>query len=244
MLCYFVLCCALVLHLPSSPLLSPAHPPIHPTRSVPLDSLTDPQEKQLYELISRHFLACCAPDATGQQTTLRVQMSRQASEVMPGFKEEKEEEEADCMDIDSSNDPGLPRGAEEVAWLLDGEVFKATGLMVEERNWLDVYSKWEKWSGSKVAPLRVGDVFRPQGMQMKASRTQPPQALTESDLISEMDRHGIGTDGNREDAAVLCCVVLCCVVLCCAIWCGAVLCCAVIPYFFDIILIIFFYNMF
>ena len=60
---------------------------------------------------------------------------------------------------------------------------------------LDVYSKWEKWSGNKVAPLQVGEVFRPQAMSMRESRTQPPQALTESDLISEMDRNGIGTDG-------------------------------------------------
>jgi hypothetical protein len=32
----------------------------------------------------------------------------------------------------------------------EGEEFQATGLMVLERNWLDVYSKWEKWVGNKV----------------------------------------------------------------------------------------------
>ena len=80
-------------------------------------------------------------------------------------------------------------------WLLDGEAFKATGLMIEERNWLDVYDKWEKWSGNKVATLKVGDTFDPQCMQMKANKTQPPLPLTESDLISAMDRNGIGTDG-------------------------------------------------
>jgi DNA topoisomerase-3 len=136
----------------------------------------------LYELVTRHFLACCAPDATGKQTTLRVQMSRCASDVLDGIQEVK------VVNINKAGD-------EDVSWLTDGEIFKATGLMVEERNWLDVYSKWEKWSGNKVAPLRVGEVFRPQNMQMKASHTQPPQALTESDLISEMDRNGIGTDG-------------------------------------------------
>ena len=31
-----------------------------------------------------------------------------------------------------------------------GEIFTATGTMIQERNWLDVYRKWEKWSGNKV----------------------------------------------------------------------------------------------
>lgn len=173
-----------------------AHPPIHPTRSVPLASLTDPQEKQLYELVSRHFLACCAPDATGQQTTLRVQMSRPARAVLGG-QEDSNDMVLDSFDTDADTITSADGGnGADVAWLVDGEVFKATGLMVEERNWLDVYSKWEKWSGCKVAPLQVGKVFRPQGMSMRESRTLPPQALTESDLISEMDRNGIGTDGT------------------------------------------------
>jgi DNA topoisomerase-3 len=42
-----------------------AHPPIHPTKSVPLDSLQSNDEKAIYEFISRHFLACCSADATG-----------------------------------------------------------------------------------------------------------------------------------------------------------------------------------
>lgn len=37
----------------------------------------------------------------------------------------------------------------------DGEEFQATGLMVLERNWLDVYSKWEKWTGNKVYLLFI-----------------------------------------------------------------------------------------
>jgi hypothetical protein len=34
--------------------------------------------------------------------------------------------------------------------LEEGEEFQATGLMVLERNWLDVYQRWEKWVGNKV----------------------------------------------------------------------------------------------
>jgi DNA topoisomerase III len=37
-----------------------AHPPIHPTKSVPLDSLDGDKERELYELVTRHFIACCS----------------------------------------------------------------------------------------------------------------------------------------------------------------------------------------
>ena len=42
-----------------------------------------------------------------------------------------------------------------------GETFTATGLMVLERNWLEVYGKWEKWAASKVPLLAVGQSFTP-----------------------------------------------------------------------------------
>ena len=110
-----------------------------------LASLNDPQERQLYELVTRHFLACCAPDATGQQTTLRVQMSRPARAALGGQElgeEEEKKEEMETvgessMDVDCPVAQGSswPKAGTAEAWLVDGEVFKATGLMVEERNW-------------------------------------------------------------------------------------------------------------
>jgi DNA topoisomerase-3 len=51
-----------------------AHPPIHPTRKVELAELTDPDEKKIYELVSIHFLACCAQDARGDQTTIGIEI--------------------------------------------------------------------------------------------------------------------------------------------------------------------------
>ena len=42
-----------------------AHPPIHPTKNVELADLVDPDEKKIYELVTIHFLACCAQDAKG-----------------------------------------------------------------------------------------------------------------------------------------------------------------------------------
>jgi DNA topoisomerase-3 len=76
-----------------------AHPPIHPIKSVSLASLASDNERNIYELVTKHFLACCSRDAVGSQTDVLVQ---------------------------------VPDG---------GETFHTTGLMVLQKNWLDIY-KW------------------------------------------------------------------------------------------------------
>ena len=43
-----------------------AHPPIHPTGDG--SQLTDQRQKAVFELVTRHFLACCAKDGVGRQT--------------------------------------------------------------------------------------------------------------------------------------------------------------------------------
>ena len=128
-----------------------AHPPIHPLKAVPLDSL-DSEERKIYELVVRHFLASCSRDAKGQQSSVRV----------------------------------------EVATLAGGEMFKTTGLMVTEKNWLVVYP-WTKWTGSKIPTMKVGDSVKIKKMELQTGWTEPPLPLSEADLISQMDSCKIGT---------------------------------------------------
>lgn len=92
-----------------------AHPPIHTTKCVDLTSLPDPDERAIYELVTMHFLACCAGDAKGSQTNVSIQIPAEG---------------------------------------LHGELFSASGLMILERNWLDVYGKYEKWSAKKVPSFK------------------------------------------------------------------------------------------
>uniref|UniRef100_M4C198 DNA topoisomerase n=1 Tax=Hyaloperonospora arabidopsidis (strain Emoy2) TaxID=559515 RepID=M4C198_HYAAE len=128
-----------------------AHPPIHPTKGVDTNTLSDPNEKKVYEFVVLHFLACCSRDAKGYQTNVVVRML--------------------------------------------GEYFTASGLMVEERNYLDIY-KYEKWSASAIPVYRQGDVFRPSTVAMLSKETNPPPLLSEADLIAKMDSNGIGTDAT------------------------------------------------
>ncbi|KAG7385627.1 DNA topoisomerase 3-alpha [Phytophthora pseudosyringae] len=128
-----------------------AHPPIHPTKSVGVNTLSDPNERKVYEFVALHFLACCSRDAKGSQTSVVMRMLN--------------------------------------------ESFTASGLMVEERNYLDIY-KYEKWNASAIPVYQRGDVFSPSTVVMLSGETNPPPLLSEADLIAKMDSNGIGTDAT------------------------------------------------
>jgi len=43
---------------------------------------------------------------------------------------------------------------------------------------------------------KVGDTFHVKRLHMHEGRTVPPSPLTETELITDMDRNGIGTDAT------------------------------------------------
>jgi DNA topoisomerase-3 len=128
-----------------------AHPPITPMKSVDPATLRG-DHRQIYELVTKHFLACCSRAAVGHETTVEVNIG--------------------------------------------GEQFKATGLMITERNWLVVYAPWEQWNSRTMPTFHQGQTFIPSELLMKEGLTQPPQLLNEAELIGEMDKKGIGTDAT------------------------------------------------
>ena len=130
-----------------------AHPPIHPLKSLPLNNFGDEPTRNIYELVVKHFLACCSKDAKGSQTDVAVQ---------------------------------VPTG---------GEGFHCKGLMILERNYLEIY-RWERWAASRIPTFAVGDSFTPKRFLMSSGSTTAPPPLTESDLIARMDENGIGTDAT------------------------------------------------
>ncbi|KAF9365115.1 DNA topoisomerase [Mortierella sp. NVP85] len=78
------------------------------------------------------------------------------------------------------------------------ETFKATGLIIKERNYLEVYP-YDKWSGVVLPDFVEGEEFIPTEFSMKTGATSPPTLLTESQLIALMDKNGIGTDATIAD---------------------------------------------
>ena len=81
---------------------------------------------------------------------------------------------------------------------MDSEEFTATGLMVLEKNWLEIYHPWERWSTGQgeLPELQIGSRLTPSSLLMKSGRTTPPDPISEVELITMMDRNGIGTDAT------------------------------------------------
>ncbi|XP_057324309.1 DNA topoisomerase 3-alpha [Microplitis mediator] len=79
-----------------------------------------------------------------------------------------------------------------------GEKFSASGLQIIAKNYLDVYV-YEKWNSKEIHLYEPRQVFRPTSIEMVGEQTSPPNLLTEADLISLMDKHGIGTDATHAE---------------------------------------------
>lgn len=79
------------------------------------------------------------------------------------------------------------------------ETFFTNGLIVLERNYLDVYP-YEKWTSSQPLPqFNLHETFIPTEANITEGQTTAPGYLTEPELISLMDANGIGTDATMAE---------------------------------------------
>ncbi|KAL5599520.1 hypothetical protein FOVSG1_007332 [Fusarium oxysporum f. sp. vasinfectum] len=79
------------------------------------------------------------------------------------------------------------------------ERFNAHGVIVLERNYLDVFI-YEKWNNTVELPkFTEGERFQPTEAMMTEGKTTAPGYLTEADLIALMDANGIGTDATMAE---------------------------------------------
>ena len=79
------------------------------------------------------------------------------------------------------------------------EVFTANGLIVLQRNYLDVYP-YDRWESSQPLPaFAQGETLIPSEARMNEGKTTAPGYLTESELIALMDANGIGTDATMAE---------------------------------------------
>lgn len=76
-----------------------------------------------------------------------------------------------------------------------GEEFKASGSVLLEKNYLEVYV-YDKWSNQTIPNFEEGQVFQPSICELREGKTTPPTLLTEADLVALMDKNGIGTDAT------------------------------------------------
>ncbi|KAL8440282.1 hypothetical protein Efla_004978 [Eimeria flavescens] len=79
-----------------------------------------------------------------------------------------------------------------------GEAFVTTGLIVLQKNYLDVYP-YDTWASRKLPRFLLHERLLPKDVCLLAGSTQPPPLLSEADLIDKMDKHGIGTDATMHE---------------------------------------------
>ena len=144
---------------------------------------------RVYELVTRHFIASVSPDAMFKSTRISLQIEslkekgnftiRGKQMVSPGFlavllhKEYGDENDDDdaLMEDDMEEVQNLPEF--EV-----GEEFTVTS---------------GKRSSSKVEVVVSGSRAT---LDIKEKMTTPPSYLSESELINQMEKNGIGTDAS------------------------------------------------
>lgn len=51
---------------------------------------------------------------------------------------------------------------------------------------------YDKWTGKEIPEFREGEEFIPTVCELKEGQTSPPNYLTEADLVTLMDKNGIG----------------------------------------------------
>ena len=129
-----------------------AHPPIYPLKI--FESSRSASQRKVFELIARHFLACCSKDAYGMETFVQFD--------------------------------------------INGEKFHVKGLRIVERNWLEVYP-YVKWEGTVLPEFHENTFVDLNSFKMKEDSTKPPPLLTEPELLTKMNKEGIGTDATFQE---------------------------------------------
>ncbi|KAM0687465.1 Karyopherin transporter [Conglomerata obtusa] len=123
-------------------------------------------DRKIFDFIARRFLGCISKNAIGEENKITAQIAK--------------------------------------------ENFVLTGLKIKEKNYLEIYT-FDKWTDKKIFNYNLNSKIKLEtgrecnfklenkytsSLNVNSKKTSPPNYLTESELISLMDKNGIGTDAT------------------------------------------------
>ena len=169
--------------------LSSTDPPITPCRHARAGELSGDMAR-VYDLVTRHFIASVSHDAKWRSTTVKISIEelgekgnftiRGKTLISPGF-----------LAIMLHKQYGDER--EDVAFGEDEEEEEKDLPEFKEGDMYGLTFSSKKAGNNKVSVAPTGKFCT---LDIKEKMTTPPTYLTESELISRMEKHGIGTDAS------------------------------------------------
>merc|ERR1719158_1152702 len=78
------------------------------------------------------------------------------------------------------------------------EFFSTSCLIVIDRGYLEIYP-FDRWGSQALPPFEVHQTLPAASIDLVESATKPPELLTEPDLLTLMDKNGIGTDATMAE---------------------------------------------
>ncbi|MCX6773741.1 MAG: DNA topoisomerase I [Candidatus Micrarchaeota archaeon] len=75
--------------------------------------------------------------------------------------------------------------------------FRASGKVIKEKGWIEIYGKFFKSKDIILPEFRKGEKLKIEKKNLKNDMTKPPKRYTEASLVSELESRHLGTKATR-----------------------------------------------
>ncbi|VVC01660.1 Reverse gyrase 1 [uncultured archaeon] len=89
------------------------------------------------------------------------------------------------------------REAQRVEILSGSERYAASGNRTVEQGWFSIYAPYVKLDETTLPPFSQGESVALSDFGMQEKKTQPPKRFTPASLVSELEKHHLGTKATR-----------------------------------------------